>query len=74
MNTRLDICFVVNTLSQFLTDPRHVNLIVVKHILRYLKGIVDYGLEYEAFQKINLEGYVDLEWAGNSIDRKSTLG
>ena len=23
-NTRLDICFAVNTLSQFLTDPRHV--------------------------------------------------
>ena len=24
-NTRLDICFAVNTLSQFLTDPRHVH-------------------------------------------------
>ena len=33
MNTRLDICFVVNTLSQFLTDPRHVHLIATKHIL-----------------------------------------
>ena len=26
-NTRLDICFAVNTLSQFLIDPRHVHLI-----------------------------------------------
>ena len=25
-NTRPDICFVVNTLSQFLTDPRHVHV------------------------------------------------
>ena len=33
-NTRPDICFVVNTLSQFLIDPRHVHLIVAKHILR----------------------------------------
>ena len=32
MNTRPDICFVVNTLSQFLIDPRHVHLIVAKHI------------------------------------------
>ena len=47
-NTRPNICFSVNTLSQFLTDPRHVHLIVVKHILRYLKGTVDYGLKYEA--------------------------
>ena len=58
MNTRPDICFVVNTLSQFLRDPKHVHLIATKHILRYLKG-TNYGLKYEADQKINLEGYID---------------
>ena len=47
MNTRPNIFFVVNTLSQFLTDPRHVHLIATKHIPRYLKGTVDYGLKYE---------------------------
>ena len=73
-NTRLDICFVVNTLSQFLVDPRHVHLIVVNHILRYLKGIVDYGLKYDENYKINVNGYVDLDWAGNTIYRKSTSG
>ena len=57
-NTKLDICFVVNNLSEFLTDPKHVHLIVAKHILRYLRGTVDYGLKYESNQKINLEGYV----------------
>ena len=36
-------------------------------------GTVDYGLKYEANQKINLEGYVDSDWVGNAIDRKSTL-
>ena len=51
-NTRPDICFVVNTLSQFLTDPRHVHLIASKHILRYLKGTVDYGINFEVNQKI----------------------
>ena len=25
-------------------------------------------------QKINLEGYVDSDWAGSAIDRKSTSG
>ena len=43
-NMRPDICFAVNTLIQFLTDPRHVHLIAAKHILRYLKGTV-----YEVF-------------------------
>ena len=61
-NTRLDICFAVNTLSQFLMDPRHVHLIAAKHVLRYLKGTVDYGLKYDANQKINLHGYVDLDF------------
>src|SRR5713226_5080227 len=69
MNTRLDICFAVNTLSQYLTDPRSVHLIAAKHILRYLKGTIDYGLKYEANQKINLEGYVDLDWAVPLIGR-----
>ena len=36
-NTRLDICFVMNTL-------RHVHLMVAKHAVRYLKGIVEYGI------------------------------
>ena len=74
MNMRLDICFPVNTLSQFLTDPRHVHLTAAKQILRYLRGTIDYGPKYEANQKINLEGYVDSDWAGSAIDRKSTSG
>ena len=48
IDTRLDIFFTVNTLSQFPMDLRHVHLISAKHILRYLKGTVDYGLKYEA--------------------------
>ena len=64
-DTRPDTCFDVNTL-------RHAHLIVAKHILRYLTGIVDYGLKYKVNQNINLEGYVDSDWAGSAIDRKST--
>ena len=49
-------------------------LIASKHILRYLKGTIDYGLKYEEDQKINLEGYVDSYWAGSAIDRKRNSG
>ena len=49
-------------------------MIAAKHILRYMKGTVDYGLKYEVNNNINLEGYVDLDWAGNVIDRKITSG
>ena len=73
-NTMPDIFFVVNTLSQFLMDPRQVHPIAVKHVLRYLKGTVDYGLKYYVNRKINLHGYVYSDWGGNTTDKKSTLG
>ena len=73
-NMRPYICFAVNTLSQLLTDPRHVHFIAAKHILRYLRGTVDYGLKYEENQKINLEGYFDSDWVRSAIDRKSPSG
>ena len=62
MDTRPDIYFTVNTL-------RHVHLMVSKHAVRYLKGIVDYGLKYDTNQEINLEGYVDSDWAVPLIGR-----
>ena len=60
-NTRPGIFFVVNTLSHFLMDPRHAHL-VAKHVVRYLKGTVEYGLKYDTNQKTNLHGYVDSDW------------
>ena len=65
-NTRPDICFNVNTL-------RHAHLMVAKHVVRYLKGTVEYGLKYDMNQKINLEGYMDSYWVGSSIDMKRNL-
>ena len=73
-NMRLEIFFAMKTLSQFLIDPRNAHLISTKHILRYLRGTVDYGIKYESNQKINLEGYVDSDWEDSAIDRKITSG
>ena len=50
MNTRPATCFVVNDLSQFLTDPRHAHL-VAKNAVRYLKSTIEYGLKYDTNQK-----------------------
>ena len=35
MNTRTDISFVVNTLSQYLVEPRCVHMVAAKHVMRY---------------------------------------
>jgi hypothetical protein len=73
-NTRLDICFSMNTLSQFLVEPRRVHLVVVKHVMRYLKGTIDYGLSYDGDHNFTLSGYTNLDWVGSVADRKSTFG
>ena len=47
-NTRPDICFVVNALSQFMCEARQIHWIVAKHVLKYLHGTVGYGLRYDS--------------------------
>ena len=34
VQTRADICFAVSTLSQFMSDLRHVHWVAAKHVLR----------------------------------------
>ena len=73
-NTRPDICFAVNTLSQYLVQPRWVHLIATKHVMIYLKGTIDFGLYYDGSHEYRLYGYTDADWAGSVSDRKSTSG
>lgn len=46
VNTRPNICFVVNTLSQFMVKPTRVHWVAAKHALWYLQGSINYGLDY----------------------------
>jgi hypothetical protein len=71
-NTRHDICFVVNSFNQHMVDPREVHWIATKHILRYLKGTIEFGLQYLQGDQINLVGYSDSDWVGSTTNRKST--
>ena len=67
-NTKSDICFVVNTLSEYLVKPRRVHLIVAKHVMRYLKVTIDFGLYYDRDHDYRLYAYTDSNWAGSVAD------
>ena len=71
VHTRPDICYVVSVLSQFMSSPKHIHWIVAKHVLRYLKGTQDYGLQYTSGGGVLLHGFSDSDWASVQ-DRKST--
>jgi hypothetical protein len=74
VNTRLEICFVVNKLSQFQVEPRHEHWIDSNHVLRYIHGTIKYGLRYTTSSNIQLHGLIDSYWPGSVEDRKSTSG
>ena len=74
VSTRPDINFAVNSLSQFMVDPRRVHWTTAKHILRYIRGTVEYGLVYERRGSIQLAGFTDANWAGCVENRKCTSG
>ena len=47
---------------------------VVKRILRYLKGTEDYGLWYKLGGNLDLKVFTNVDWVGNIDDKKSTSG
>ena len=73
-NTRPDICFVVNTLIQYMVNTKDIHLVGAKHMMTYLKGDLDYGLRYASSGEIRLHGFTDLDWEGSAKDRNNTLG
>eukprot|EP00253_Pinus_taeda_P023120 PITA_23120 len=71
VNTRPNICFAVNTMSQFMCKPRKVHWVAAKQILRYLHGTVDYGLDYRWEDGVRLESValssVEAEYMASSL-------
>src|SRR5713226_7444386 len=69
---RPNICYTVNALSQFMSDLKHIHLVAAKHVFRYVRGTITYGLRYTSSSGVLLSGYSDLDWSGSAVDRKST--
>jgi hypothetical protein len=72
VNMRSDICFIMNTLNQFMVEPRQIHWITMKHVLKYLIGTMDYGLRYLGGDGVELQGYTKSDWAGSVVERKRT--
>ena len=72
-NTRLDIRFDVNTLSQYLVQPRRVHLVAAKHVMRYLKGTIDFGIYYDGNHDYRLYGYIDADSDGSASRKKKNI-
>ena len=73
LNTRLDIKYSVNYLSQFMSKPNSEHMSAAKRILRYIRGTPLFRLRYEKGKKnYSIQGFSDSDFAGDSDDQKST--
>jgi hypothetical protein len=73
VNTKPDIFFAVSTLSQFMVELRHFHWVLMKHVLRYLRGIIGYGLRYVLGGEVRLQGYIDSD-PGSAVKKNNTSG
>nr|GEV13601.1 putative ribonuclease H-like domain-containing protein [Tanacetum cinerariifolium] len=69
---RPNIMFVVCAFARFQVTPKVLHLHAMKRILRYLKGQPKLGLWYPKDSPFDLEAYTNSDYAGASLDRKST--
>jgi hypothetical protein len=51
-----------------------VHWVATKHVLRYLRGTIGFGMRYVGGDGVRLHGYSDSDWEGSAVDRKSTYG
>ncbi|XP_014506414.1 uncharacterized protein LOC106766179 [Vigna radiata var. radiata] len=72
--SRPDIMHSVCLCARFQSAPKESHLIVVKRILKYLKGTKNHGLWYPNGSNLFLNGYSDFDFGGCKLDRKSTSG
>nr|GEV38376.1 retrovirus-related Pol polyprotein from transposon TNT 1-94 [Tanacetum cinerariifolium] len=71
-SSRPDIMFAVCACVRFQVTPKVSHLHAVKRIFRYLKGQPKLDLWYPKESPFELEAYTNSDYAGASLDKKST--
>ena len=69
-----NIIFRVCLCARFQSNPKESHLSAAKRILRYLLGTKDFGLWYLKNKNFDLVGYLDANFVGCKLDRKSISG
>nr|GEV69123.1 hypothetical protein [Tanacetum cinerariifolium] len=73
-SSRPYIMFAICACARFQVTPKASHFHAIKRIFRYLKGKPHLGLWYSKDSPFHLVVYFDSDYAGASLDRKSTTG
>ena len=72
--TRPDISYAVQQICLFMHDPREPHLQLLKRVLRYIRGTLQFGLHIRRSLANDIVAYSDADWAGCPDTRRSTSG
>jgi hypothetical protein len=71
--TRPDIAYAVQQICLHMHDPWEPHLAAMKHVLRYMRGSLDFGLHlWRSASSSELTVYMDADWADCPDTRRST--
>jgi hypothetical protein len=73
-NTRPDIAYATQQLSQFLHKPTMIHYNAACRVIRYLKNSPGRGLFFSRHSDIHIHSFSDADWAGCVDTRRSTSG
>ena len=62
----------MNVVLRYMQQPHCLHWNAAKRILQYIQGTRTYDIHYVVDSELELVGYIDSDWAGDSIDRKYT--
>ena len=74
INTRPDISFSVQTLSQFMQEPRTTHWQALLHTLNYIHSTYGQGIILKGCDKIMLQAYLNSDWGVCPTTRRSVSG
>ncbi len=72
--SRPDIANAVRLLSKYMDKAKKFHIDEMYRIMQYLVGTKTLGIIYDNKQKMELEAYVDSDYASDKDERKSTTG
>ncbi|KAI5335957.1 hypothetical protein L3X38_026091 [Prunus dulcis] len=74
---RPDLAYAINTVCQYMNSPTDVHWLLVKRILRYVQGTMNFGINFTSISPTvtdpwQLSAHSDADWAGDINTRRST--
>nr|GEU99414.1 ribonuclease H-like domain, reverse transcriptase, RNA-dependent DNA polymerase [Tanacetum cinerariifolium] len=74
LHTRPDLSYSVGLLSRFMQKLREQHIKAIRQVLRYVKGIKDYGITYKHNGGNKIHGFSDSSYGVNTQEGKRTTG